>query len=93
MMQLLRLLTAPFRSRRPGASTRPRQCRAVLGVEAFEERLAPAGTFLLNAHSLGEYRSIPVEQISPAPEYQINYWSWGERQVPTDQISTNPSIG
>jgi hypothetical protein len=84
MMQFLKRLTAPFRSRSAGASTQlPRR---VLGLEAFEERLAPAGTFLYDpAYSWGERQSIPVEQVSPAPEYQIDYWSWGESQVPTDQ--------
>src|SRR5262245_14178873 len=67
MMQLLQRLTAPFWPRRTNTSTQRQTRRALLGVEVFEDRLAPAGTFLFDgSYSWGERQSVPAEQVSHA---------------------------
>src|SRR5262245_10207867 len=75
MLKFVQRLVARFLSRATVASTPVRPRRVVLGVEAFEDRLVPA----VVAFDLRQ--SIPVEQIRPAAEQQLTYWSWGESQL------------
>jgi hypothetical protein len=85
MMQFLKRLTAPFRSRSVGASTQRRPRRVVLGVEAFEERLAPSMNYTFTAFQTNS-------DVLAGQQRQIDYWSWGERQIPTDQFfQSNPN--
>jgi hypothetical protein len=78
MLQFLRRLTAPFRSRRMGMSSEHRPRHAVLAVEAFEDRLAPA--------SITSFGGWDIRDASASQESQISYWSWGERQIPVEQF-------
>jgi hypothetical protein len=77
MMQFLSRLTARLRSRRATVPSQRRARRTALSVEALEDRLAPSSVTSMgwDVHSAGA-----------GQESQISYWSWGEREIPVEQL-------
>ena len=83
MMQFLRRLTARLQSRGATLSSQRPARRTVLRVEALEDRLAPSMNNLVPAvQSMGD----PWAGGLAGQERQIDYWSWGEHQIPVEQF-------